>query len=81
MVPLTINGIGLRESLFYLFFSQIGLPVETAVSLSLVTFSIYLLTAVPGLIIYSLYKKEEHLDEMRPADLGQRKSQISNPKS
>jgi len=65
MVPLTINGIGLRESLFYLFFSQIGLPVETSVSLSLVTFSIYLLTAVPGLIIYSLYKKEEHLDEMR----------------
>ena len=65
MVPLTINGIGLRESLFYLLFSQIGLPVETAVSLSLVTFFLYLLTAIPGLIIYSLYKKEEHLDEMR----------------
>jgi uncharacterized protein (TIRG00374 family) len=65
MVPLTINGIGLRESLFYLLFSQIGLPVETSVSLSLVTFSIYLLTAIPGLVIYSLYKKEEHLDEMR----------------
>jgi uncharacterized protein (TIRG00374 family) len=65
MVPLTINGIGLRESLFYLLFSQIGLPVETAVSLSLVTFLLYLLTAIPGLIIYSLYKKEEHLDEMR----------------
>ena len=65
MVPLTINGIGLRESLFYLLFSQIGLPVETSVSLSLVTFFIYLLTAMPGLIIYSLYKKEEHLDEMR----------------
>ena len=72
MVPLTINGIGLRESLFYLLFSQIGLPVETAVSLSLVTFCIYLLTAIPGLIIYSLYKKEEHLDEMRSADRGQR---------
>jgi len=65
MVPLTINGIGLRESLFYLLFSQIGLPVETAVSLSLVTFFLYLLTALPGLIIYSLYKKEEHLDEAR----------------
>ncbi|MEE8461312.1 MAG: lysylphosphatidylglycerol synthase transmembrane domain-containing protein, partial [Acidobacteriota bacterium] len=65
MVPLTINGIGLRESLFYLLFSQIGLPVETAVSLSLVTFCLYLLTAIPGLILYSLYKKEEHLDEMR----------------
>jgi len=81
MVPLTINGIGLRESLFYLLFSQIGLPVETAVSLSLVTFCIYLLTAIPGLIIYSLYKKEEHLDEMQTADQGQRKFQIPNSKS
>ena len=64
MVPLTINGIGLRESLFYLLFSQIGVPVEMAVSLSLVNFLIYVLTAIPGGIIYSLYKKEEHLDEI-----------------
>ena len=62
MVPLTINGIGLRESLFYLLFSQIGLPVEMAVGLSLVTFALYILTASPGLVIYSLYKKEEHLE-------------------
>ena len=64
MVPLTINGIGLRESLFYLLFSQIGFPVEMAVSLSLLTFALYLLTAFPGFIIYSLYKREEHLDEI-----------------
>ena len=64
MVPLTINGIGLRESLFYLLFSQIGVPVEMAVSLSLVNFLIYVLTAIPGGIIYSLYKKEEHLDDI-----------------
>jgi hypothetical protein len=35
-----------------------------AVSLSLVTFSVYLLTALPGSILYSLYKREEHLDEI-----------------
>lgn len=64
MIPLTINGIGLRESLFYLLFSQIGLPVETAVSLSLVTFLAYVLASMPGGIVYSLYKKEEHLDEI-----------------
>jgi uncharacterized protein (TIRG00374 family) len=64
MVPLTINGIGLRESLFYLLFSQIGLPAEMAVGLSLLTFFLYFMTAIPGLLVYSLYKKEEHLDEM-----------------
>lgn len=64
MVPLTINGIGLRESLFYLLFSQIGFPAEMAVALSLLTFFLYFVTAIPGLLVYSLYKKEEHLDEM-----------------
>ena len=76
MVPLTINGIGLRESLFYLLFSQIGLPVETAVSLSLVTFCLYLLTAIPGLILYSLYKKEEHLDRAREVDFARRENSL-----
>ncbi|MEE8348261.1 MAG: lysylphosphatidylglycerol synthase transmembrane domain-containing protein [Acidobacteriota bacterium] len=64
MVPLTINGIGLRESLFYLLFSQIGLPAELSVGLSLLAFFLYFLTAIPGLLVYSLYKKEGHLDEM-----------------
>lgn len=64
MIPLTINGIGLRESLFYLLFAEIGLSVETSVTLSLVTFIVYVLTAVPGAIIYSMYKKEEQLGAM-----------------
>ena len=64
MIPLTINGLGLRETLFYLLFSQIGLPVETAVSLSLVTLLAYILASMPGGIVYSLYKRKEHLDEI-----------------
>ena len=64
MVPLTINGIGVRESLFYLLFSQIGFPVEMAVGLSLLAFFLYFMTAIPGLVVYSFYKKEEHLDEL-----------------
>ena len=35
-----------------------------AVALSLLTFFLYFVTAIPGLLVYSLYKKEEHLDEM-----------------
>ncbi|MEE2821391.1 MAG: lysylphosphatidylglycerol synthase transmembrane domain-containing protein [Acidobacteriota bacterium] len=61
MVPVTINGIGLRESLFYLLFSRIGFPVEMAVGLSLMTLFLYCVTAFPGLFVYSLYKKNENL--------------------
>lgn len=64
MIPLTINGIGLRESAYYLLFSQIGLPVETSVTLSLLNFLIMILASLPGAVVYSLYKKEEHFDEV-----------------
>ena len=64
MVPLTINGIGLRESVYYLLFSQIGLAVETSVTLSLLNFVVLLVSALPGALIYSLYKKEEPFDQV-----------------
>lgn len=64
MVPLTINGIGLRESAYYLLFSQIGFPVETAVTLSLLNFFIMVLSSMPGAVVYSLYKKDERFEEI-----------------
>jgi uncharacterized protein (TIRG00374 family) len=58
-IPLTVNGVGLRESLYYLLFSQIGVPVEAAVTLGLLNFAVVAMTSLPGGIVYSLYKKEE----------------------
>jgi uncharacterized protein (TIRG00374 family) len=63
MLPLTINGIGLREGVFYLLFSQVGMSREACVSLGLLYYLVVVLTALPGGALYSLYKKEEHLDE------------------
>ncbi len=62
MIPLTINGFGLRESVYYLLFAQIGLPVETSVTLSLLNFLVVTLASLPGGIAYSMYKKEENFD-------------------
>lgn len=64
MVPLTINGIGLRESLYYLLFTQVGLSPERSVSLSLLQFSIMIMASLPGGIVYSLYKKKEHFGDL-----------------
>ena len=50
--PLTINGFGVRESAYYLLFSEIGVPVEEAVVLSLLSF---LIMAVPSLIGGAVY--------------------------
>lgn len=58
-IPLTINGVGVRESVYYLLFSQVGVPVESAVTLSLLNLVIMMIAALPGGIVYSLYKKEQ----------------------
>lgn len=63
MVPLTINGFGLRESLYFLLFTQIGLQEEQAVALSLLNTFVVMLAALPGGVIYSLYKKQQRFEE------------------
>lgn len=60
-VPITINGVGLREGIYFLLFSQIGVPMESAVTLSLLNLLVVALTALPGGIVYSLYKREEQI--------------------
>ena len=52
MFPLTINGLGVRESIYYLLFSEIGIPVEQAVVLSLLSFSIMNVPSLVGGIVY-----------------------------
>jgi uncharacterized protein (TIRG00374 family) len=57
-LPLTINGMGLREAVYYLLFSQVGVPVETAVTLSILNLVIMSMTAFSGGVVYSMYKKD-----------------------
>lgn len=71
MVPLTINGFGLRESLYFLLFTQIGLSEEQSVALSLLNTLVVMAAALPGGLFYSLYKREPGFDEaLRQAETG-----------
>ncbi len=47
-VPISLNGIGLREQLHYLLFTAIGVPKETSVSLALIVFGCSLALSVLG---------------------------------
>ncbi len=58
MVPLTINGFGLREYLYTVFFSELGVIPETAVALGLLSAFVLVLVSLPGGIIYSLSKTD-----------------------
>ncbi len=62
MIPVTINGFGLREGLYVLLFAALGVSEEEAVALSLLNALVVMLAALPGSVVYSLYKKDPAFD-------------------
>ncbi len=57
LIPVTLSGFGLREGAFIYFFSQQGIPVEIAFSVSIINFAI--LTGLPAAIGGFLSVKEQ----------------------
>jgi uncharacterized membrane protein YbhN (UPF0104 family) len=51
-IPLTINGVGLREQLHFMFFAPFGFSKELAVGISLLIFSYFLVLSVVGYIFW-----------------------------
>jgi hypothetical protein len=52
MVPVSINGFGIREATFSLYFSRLGLPIESALLVSLVPTALVMLFSLSGAAIY-----------------------------
>ncbi len=51
-LPVSFNGWGLREGLFALYFSQIGLPRESALAFSLVGAGLMVLLSLSGAVVW-----------------------------
>jgi uncharacterized protein (TIRG00374 family) len=52
LLPVSINGFGVREATFSLYFSRIGLPIESAVVMSLVAAVLTMLFSVSGAAVW-----------------------------
>jgi uncharacterized protein (TIRG00374 family) len=52
MVPLSINGLGLREGTFQLYFSRLGLHPNPGVTLSLIGAALMMLFSIAGAVAY-----------------------------
>jgi uncharacterized membrane protein YbhN (UPF0104 family) len=52
MVPVSVNGFGVREATFGLYFKRIGLPVESAILLSLIAQVLQMLFSLTGAAVY-----------------------------
>lgn len=51
-IPISVNGIGLREQLHYLLFASMGVPKEASVSLSLLIFGYLLALSLIGYLVW-----------------------------
>jgi uncharacterized protein (TIRG00374 family) len=51
-VPISVNGIGLREQLHYLLFASLGVSKELAVGVSVIVFSQFLILSVFGGLLW-----------------------------
>ncbi len=52
MLPVSVNGFGVREATFSFYFSRIGLPIESAILLSLVGAGLMMLFSLSGAAVW-----------------------------
>jgi uncharacterized membrane protein YbhN (UPF0104 family) len=52
MVPISVNGFGVREATFSLYFNRLGLPLESALLVSLVPTVLIMLFSLIGAAVY-----------------------------
>jgi hypothetical protein len=64
MVPISLNGMGLREYAFVALLGGIGVDHEGSIALGLLSSAILIVSAVPGGIIYLVLKDRTGLREM-----------------
>jgi hypothetical protein len=52
MLPVSVNGLGLREATFSFYFGRLGLPIESAVLLSLMGAALIMFFSLTGAAVY-----------------------------
>ena len=52
MLPVSVNGFGVREATFSVYFARIGLPIESAMALSLGATGLVMLFSLSGAAVY-----------------------------
>jgi len=61
MLPISVNGLGVREALYLLLFGRIGASPEVAVSLALLYLAVIFVASLPGGLVYALQRTPPRL--------------------
>lgn len=69
MVPLSLNGLGVREATFGVYLSRIGVPLESALALSFIAAGLVMLFSMSGAAAYLSRRRAFHVSPSSPASL------------
>ena len=67
MIPVSINGIGVRENIFIFFLAALGVAEATGLAFAWLEYSLLLLQALAGGLVYALGRERSLPAEMRSA--------------
>lgn len=59
LLPLSVNGFGVRESIFAFYFSKLGLPRESAIALSFLGAVMIMLFSISGAVVMNVRGKSK----------------------
>lgn len=68
MIPVSLNGMGLREYAFLSLFSAVGVPAESCIALGLLSSVLIILSSLPGGIIYIFFKNRGEESRFSPVE-------------
>ena len=61
MLPISMNGFGVREATFGFYFSRLGLPLESALVVSFVGATLVMLFSLSGGLLYLIRVRQAHV--------------------
>jgi len=70
IAPISINGIGLRESVFVFFFGLYGVPQEQALAFAFISFGMILAQGVIGGVVFMLRRRSASATQTTGVDPG-----------
>ena len=70
LIPVSLNGLGLREGGFAFFLARAGIPEADAIALSLLVYAISLVFSMAGAVVLTFYRKRNDLSGLWSSGAG-----------
>jgi hypothetical protein len=64
MIPISLNGMGLREYAFMSLFGAIGVPASACIALGLLSSAVIIISSMPGGIVYIFFRNQGDLKQL-----------------